>query len=77
MTDVARRELQQGRRVQPGIDDRSRQNDGALAGETFRNAWRLITFHGAKGYQSIVHAFQRSSHSPWFDIREDAQIIER
>ena len=77
MTDVARRELQQGRRVQPGIDDRSRQNDGALAGETFRNAWRLITFHGAKGYQSIVHAFQRSSHSPWIDIREDAQIIER
>ena len=77
MTDVARREFQQRRRVQPGVDDRSRQNDGALARETFSNARRLITFHGAKGYQSIVHAFQRSFHSPWIDTREDAQIAER
>ena len=77
MTDVAQREFQQGRRGQPGVDDRSRQNDGALARETFSNARRLNTIHGAKGYQSIVHTFQRSFHSPRSDTRENVQIAER
>jgi hypothetical protein len=76
VTDVARRKFKQGRGVQPRGDDWPRQNDGALAGETFSDAGLLISLHGVKDIRASYMLSSIRPIPPWTAVREDTWPFE-